>query len=182
MVQSYGELSSLCDCDSWKRPTRYSYNFGGIVLQFDSLTKHRRHCTFYNIGSNTIRAFSAHIPLRIGWLYTSVLRTSINYSLGGGNFGVTTQLRNIVPARYCPVSAEFMKLRISMMDNSLKRHHFQNASLLKACERSVMSLYMDNRASPSDRTENGDSSVQVRSTYFASYDYSKWTDVLGCFG
>ncbi|KAF1848135.1 uncharacterized protein K460DRAFT_68278 [Cucurbitaria berberidis CBS 394.84] len=155
---SSGVRSPICDCPSESRSTTHLYSFWGLVFQHDyqQPSKHLRGCKFYGIDRKAQRSIKAQIPFKMEWFFTRASYVCVAYTNGCNNPAMSIRLKNIVPRDRCPVYAELMELH----------NHFQSTEYLssenvirrlKTFERSVLSIYREGKASPSDRNEMGKS-------------------------
>ncbi|KAK0714496.1 hypothetical protein B0H67DRAFT_663978 [Lasiosphaeris hirsuta] len=146
-----------CTCSPKEASTRsHKFNFGSALFHFDEQKhpQHERGCKLYGINRNVKRDVKAQIPLKLGWLFTRITLASVQLSTGAGDPWIMVRFRNIVPKARCPVRIEILELKSSMDRNrNVTGFETELVQRVESCERAVLSLFRDRKASPEDRDE-----------------------------
>ncbi|KAF2491471.1 hypothetical protein BU16DRAFT_594413 [Lophium mytilinum] len=153
----------MCACPSESRPVTYSYSFWGMKFHYDyqQPSKHHRGCKFFGIDSKSQRNINAQIPIKMARFFTRITYVCMAYTNGSSDLGISVRLKNVVRKCDSPIYDEFVNLLFLYDSEQHSKAYEDIISQIESCERAVLSMYRDGRASPSDRDEEGRSHAMM---------------------
>ncbi|OTA58359.1 hypothetical protein K449DRAFT_467338 [Hypoxylon sp. EC38] len=145
----------VCGCQLKTRSESYLYNFRVVKFKLDQHIPpdHRQGCKFHGIKPKAERTAEAQFPIKMIWFFGRIIQISVACTTGSGHPGISVRFKNIVPERYSPVCRE-----INGLMNYIREYKIECdkvALRIKSCEHTVLSMYKERKASPTDRDEMG---------------------------
>ncbi|OTA97254.1 hypothetical protein M434DRAFT_294031 [Hypoxylon sp. CO27-5] len=145
----------VCGCQLKTRSESYLYNFRAVKFKLDRHIppEHRQGCKFHGIKPKAERTAEAQFPIKMIWFFGRIIQISVAHTTGSGHPGISVCFKNIVPERYSPVCREIDGLIDCIRENKIGCEKV--ALRIKSCEHTVLSMYKERKASPTDRDEMG---------------------------